>query len=177
MKQLRKPYGFTLIEVIVVSIIGAVIAGMFIAFMRVHNDTLAEGAALSRMQLQSDLVSAEIARKVRNASKVVAFGEAYDAWSTGTVWATSIVLYNKAGNTIGAYGIDSLAERMLKESSDGLTYKPFKAGSDTVRMAAGSGFKLSPDRKQVILNLLIKLQYKNKPYQTVVKGDMYACRN
>ena len=42
--------GFTLVEVIVVGVVGTILAGIFITFMRVHNDALNEGVANAKMQ-------------------------------------------------------------------------------------------------------------------------------
>lgn len=175
MKPIQNQYGFTLVEGIVAGVIGVIVSVMFIAFMRMHNDAVNEGVALNRMQFQADLVSAEIARKVRVANAALALDESWNAAPALAERNTDvIVLYDKLGAKVGGY---SVTGNILKESSDGIAFQPFLAGRDTVRVAAGSGFGLLVKRNGVALKLKIAMQYRNKSYESMAKGDMYLCRN
>ena len=178
MKKTHGKNGFTLVEVIVVGVIGAILAGLFISFMRVHNATLNEGVARAKMQMQSDLVSDRMARMIRSANAALAADE---VWSPNIVLAsrnqTSIVLYSDAGVVQYAYGIAGSPRRMLMEGSAANAMHVLTSGNDTVYVDSGSRFMLSPDRKGVALSLSIITTYRNKDYRIPAKRDMYLCRN
>ena len=57
------------------------------------------------------------------------------------------------------------------------TLKPFKNGKDTVVTIQGSQFQLSPDRRQVILDIGYTINYRGKTYTLPSKRDGYLCRN
>ena len=167
--------GFALIEVRVAGLVGAVLGGMFIVFLRMYNNEFRDGTASAKTQLQSALVSDEMARSIRAAGLVLAPDEGWTAGPALPVRDTTwIVLYDNTGKVKGAYKIDG---GVLKESSDNIVFSPFLTGSDTVRMAQGSGFRLSATRKAVTLNLRVFMRYKNQDYETQPSGDMYSCRN
>lgn len=174
--QMQNQSGVTLVEVVVVSIIGVIVALMLITFVRVHNDELNEGIAKSRIQMQSELVSSEIGRKARSASLVLAGDE---SWSVSPVFSARdtvhrIVLYNNVGAVIRGYSTES---DTLKESQDGITFTPYRTGGEIVRLAPQSNFRLLTGRIGVVLNLNFATLHLNKTYRSPAKRDMYLCRN
>jgi hypothetical protein len=167
MKHIRNRNGFALVEAIVVGVIGVILAGAFIAFMHVHNDALNEGAAQGKMQMHSDLVSTEIAHIVRSASHVVASPDSSVNSGTG------IVLYRSTStgdSVVGAYSVDGSGR--LKEGP-----KFMVSGGDTIRVASGTAFIVSPTRKEVTLSLTYVMKSQNRNDTIPAKKDMYSCRN
>lgn len=175
MRSLRNSNGFTLIEALVVSLIAAIVGGFFVAFMRMHNRAVNEGAARSIMQMRADIVSSAIAARVRGADQALAADEGFAAVQTLAVRdVDNILLYDRAGVVNGAYRIEN---GILMESGDGAVFQPFLSGGEQVKVAVGSAFRLSANRKEVTLFLKIALLYRNTNYEIPAKGDMYLCRN
>jgi hypothetical protein len=166
--------GFTLTEALVVGIIGAVIATIFLTFMSTHNTALNEGVAMGDLVMKSEIVSARIARSVRSANLVVASDESWSTnpWPGVRDYVTHIVLYNGAGTQIGTYNIPSSGQCILSEGG-----VDFKVAGDPVVLGPGSVFKLSADRKEVTLKLNYVTTYRGTKYTTPAKGDTYRCRN
>jgi prepilin-type N-terminal cleavage/methylation domain-containing protein len=156
-------YGFTLVEVLTVAIIGSILAVIFLTFIRMHNEALNEGVAKGRMMTQSDQVSSQLARKVRSASFV-----------TAVSGGKQVELYNKTSTPVAAYLING---SILMEGPNVNSLHIMKVGGDTVFVDQGSTFSVSTDSKAVTLNLTYSMLYRNKKYLLPVKKDMYRCRN
>ena len=174
-KRLRTQTGFTLMEVLMVSIIGAALGGIFITFMRMHNNAVNEGAAMSIIQTQAGVVASEITRKVRAASQVIAPDETWAVAQNLPVRnVNEIVLYTRTGTVAGAFRIE---DGKLKESSDGIAFQPFLSGDKEVALAAGSLFRLSAKRTETGLYLKVAILYREVNYETPALGEMILCRN
>jgi len=165
--------GVTLIEMLVVGIIGAILAVIFLAFIGQHNTALNEGVSKGSMMMQSDLVSSQIARRVRMAHFVFADDE---AWTSNPALAarnvTSINLFSRSGVLLANYSINCSGKCVVKENNADLV-----TGGKSVFVQPGSVFSLSPNRKEVTVNLIYTITYQNKDDSLPNKGDMYRCRN
>jgi type II secretory pathway pseudopilin PulG len=174
---MRTQNGFTLVEALVVGIIGSILAGMFIAFMYVHNDAVNRGVARAILLTQSEIVSSRIAAAVRSADGVFAGNESWSANPQLTKKnADTIVCFGNGGNTIAVFRLGQFSQRLYEGTGFG-NLKVFKTGRDTVTTIAGSSFMLSADRRQVTLDLRLTLQYRGKTYSIPSKKDAYQCRN
>ena len=174
---MRSQNGFTLVEALVVGIIGSIIAGMFIAFMYVHNDAVNRGVAQGILLTQSEIVSDRIAAAVRNGNGVFAGGESWSANPQLPVCDTAIIeIRDNQGVTTALFFIGPITSRLYEGTTIG-NLKVFKTGKDTVTTTAGSSFTLSEDRKRVILNIGFRIQYRGKTYTLPPKKDRYRCRN
>lgn len=156
--------GFTLTEALVVGIIGAIIAIIFLTFMRVHNTALNEGVAKGSLVMQSDVVSSQIARKVRAASSIALSSD-----------KKLVVLLDQNNDTIGAYFITGslLLQERLNSTS---LLKNMTVGGRTVLVGKNSTFR-SLNPKEVTLELIDSMYYRNKGYFISAKGATYRCRN
>ena len=174
---MRSQNGFSLVEALVVGIIGSILAGMFIAFMYVHNDAVNRGVARGTLLTRSEIVSNRIAAAVRSASRVFEINEPWNANPQLTVRnASFIALYDNTGNTIAVFSISPSSQRLSEGASrDSLT--AFKTGGDIVTTTPGSSFILSADRRQVTLDLGYMIHYRGKTYTVTSKKDAYLCRN
>jgi Tfp pilus assembly protein PilE len=174
---MRSQNGFTLVEALVVGIIGSILAGMFIAFMYVHNDAVNRGVARAILLTQSEIVSSRIAAAVRSADRVFAWDE---AWSVNPQMnvrrVSSIVVYNNTGVRITGFRI-RLSDHKLYEGLTRYDRKVFGTGSDIVMAIDPYSFVLSADRKRVTLDIDYTLQYRGKTYTIPSKKDAYLCRN
>jgi hypothetical protein len=175
MRLLRNQKGFSLVEAIVAGAVAVVLAGIIVTFLNMHNRALREGTASAMIQMQSDIVSSEIGRKVRSANLVLGPGEAWSSSpSMGVKDVSEIFLYDTSGVIFSAFKINGTS---LQESSDGVNYNNFLAGTNPVNLAAGSRFTLSNERTEVTLFLKVAVNYKGTDYTMPEKGDMYQCRN
>jgi type II secretory pathway pseudopilin PulG len=173
---MRRQNGFTLIEALVVGIIGSILAGMFIAFMYVHNDAVNSGVARGILLTQSEIVSNRIAAAVRGSNGVFTKGDAWSPTPQLTPKATdTLICLRRPGDTIAIFRIGLLHRLREGTSMGNLPY--FKTGRDTVSLVAGSSFWLSADRKRVTLNLTFTKVYRGKTYTLPSKRDSYLCRN
>jgi hypothetical protein len=174
---MRTQNGFTLVEALVVGIIGSILAGMFIAFMYVHNDAVNRGVARAILLTQSEIISSRIAAAVRSADGVFASDE---IWSASPQMngrrVSSIVLYDNAGVRITGFQI-SLRSHRLYEGLSRNSRKVFGTGVDIVTAIDPYSFDLSADRQWVILDISYTLQYRGKTYSIPSKKDAYRCRN
>jgi type II secretory pathway pseudopilin PulG len=174
---MRPQTGFTLVESLVVGIICSILAGMFIAFMYVHNDAVNRGVARAILLTQSEIVSSRIAATVRSANGVFEITEPWNAHPQLPVRnASYIALYDNTGNTIAVFRIGQFSHR-LSEGPSPTARIVFKTGKDTVTTTPGSSFILSADRRQVTLDLGYMIQYRGKTYTIPAKKDAYLCRN
>jgi type II secretory pathway pseudopilin PulG len=174
---MRSQNGFTLVEAIVVGIISSILAGMFIAFMYVHNDAVNRGVARAILLTQSEIVSDRIAAAVRNGNGVFAGGEPWSANPQLAVCDTAVIeIRDNQGVTTALFFIGPITSRLYEGTTMG-NLKLFKTGKDTVTTTTGSSFSLSADRKRVTLNLGLRIQYRGKTYSLPLKKDMYVCRN
>jgi type II secretory pathway pseudopilin PulG len=174
---MRSQNGFSLVEALVVGIIGSILAGMFIAFMYVHNDAVNRGVARAILLTQSEIVSSRIAAAVRSADRVFEMTEPWNANPRLAVRnASFIALYDNTGNTIAVFRISQFSNR-LYEGAGQTSQIVFKTGGDIVTATPGSSFILSADRRQVTLNLGYMIQYRGKTYTVTSKKDAYLCRN
>jgi hypothetical protein len=174
---MRSKNGFTLVEALVVGIIGSILAGMFIAFMYVHNDAVNRGVARGILLTQSEIVSNRIAAAVRSADRVFEINEPWNANPRLTARNASVIaLYDNTGNTIAVFHIGQFSHRLYEGPSQA-AQTVFKTGKDTVTTTPGSSFILSADRRQVTLDLGYMIQYRGKTYTVPSKKDAYLCRN
>ncbi|MBN2037669.1 MAG: type II secretion system protein [Chitinispirillaceae bacterium] len=179
---MRQSNGFTLVESLVVGIIGSIIAGLFIAFMYVHNEAVNRGVAQSILMNQSETVSNRIAAAVRKGHLVVPYNELPNVTPPPlTVLDTAIIEVKDNNNTTFALFYLGPITDWLYESISHSIYPPdikvFKTGKDTVTTTTGSSFTISADRKRVTLNLGFRIQYRGKTYTLPPKKDTYVCRN
>ncbi|MBN1129883.1 MAG: prepilin-type N-terminal cleavage/methylation domain-containing protein [Chitinispirillaceae bacterium] len=177
---MRTRSGFTLVEALVVGIIGSIIAGIFIAFMYVHNDVVNSGVAQSILLTQSETVSKTIGTAVRKGSRVIPYNEPSDATAPLSVLDTAIIEVKNSDNTTFALFYLGPQTDWLYEATTHSIYqniKVFKTGKDTVTTTPNSSFTVSADRKRVTLNLGFRIQYRGKTYTLPPKKDSYLCRN
>lgn len=176
MKSCKDARGFTLVEGLVVGLIAATVAVIFVPFMNMHNASLKDGVARGRLLIQSDVVSGDIARRVRTSSQVRPSDESWYPRPSLSVRTdlTHVVFYSSTGAVVRAYKFEG---GYLKESEDNSAFQIFRTGNDTVRAAGGSGFKVSADRRELTVNLKLTLTYMGATYTAMTMGNMVVCRN
>jgi hypothetical protein len=173
---MRDQKGFVLTELIVAGIIGAVFAGILVAFLRVQNIAVKEEMAYAKMQIQANILSEEIRKNVLPAALLLGEKESF---SLSPAFAASkspeVRMYDNTGKMFAGYRVNG---GYLDEWDAGLgQWIQLKAGNTPVGMGAGSHFELPASRKRVTVNLLLVTTVHGKQYEYSSKGGMFSCRN
>ena len=115
---MHKHSGFSLVETLVVGIIGSIVAGMFIAFMYVHNDAIDRGVAHNILLTQSEIVSTVISQTVRQSNGVFGSNETWDSNPQLQERQTdTIVCYAQDGTVIAVFRFGQFSQRLYEGTS------------------------------------------------------------
>ncbi len=170
--------GFTLVEVVVAGILTAVLAGAgFSLFMMYTNETRKVAANL-RMQRQYETLLEEISSKAREATLILSTDENLSSYSSSAPKATKEILMYKGTEVVGGFRFtNNSVEELDTYSGAGLIWKSFTIDGDQVQVdEAQSKFILSNLRKQIEVDIVLRLTNSKKQYQlTTIKG-LYLCR-
>jgi type II secretory pathway pseudopilin PulG len=180
--------GFTLIEVLVSGVVGVVIMAGILSFLNIYSTTVKDGTANSLIQQQTDIVSEQLSRNIMAAAQALPATETYSvAPGNARVSSSDLILYDNTERIVAAYKFES---GLLMESHDTLakgtppgnvSYTNFKVGTGFdvhVSTSADScNFSLAPGRRNVAINLVLRLQYINKWYSSSPRVDTVNCRN
>jgi type II secretory pathway pseudopilin PulG len=164
--------GFSLVEMLVSSMVSIVIGGVAYTVFSMYNNQAGASVSTLLMQQQYDNVSRQIARDIRRAAFVVGPGETPAAFNAQPVTVTSIFLYASDNTVLAQYAIGG------NQLTEGANHAPFQAGGSTVRIAAGaSNFILDADRKSVRINLSLLKNDHAAAHTIAARKDVFQCRN
>ena len=172
----RSERGLTLVEVMVSSIVGAIIAGGVLAILTAQNSALKEGTANARMHMQAIALSTLIGKDVRAGNLVLQQSESWSAAPSGysQVDAAEMHIYGGSGTLLRAYRI---LNGSLQESTNGSNWSNFTVGLHAVKVASGGTFTLSADRRSVAFSMELTTTYRGSAHALSLKGDMHRCRS
>jgi len=163
-------------ELVVVMALMA-ITGTFIVTVYIQQSR-SSAELMFRGQLQSieEVFISDASRKVRSAFAVLASNESYVGAPLTLAARTEDTIYVSltAGTKVPLYAITSTGQ--LREYSGG-AWKPFISGNDTARVATGSGFVLSADRRELYINLRFWDMNKTDTVSLPTTGGFIRCRN
>ena len=175
MTSLRSSRGMTLVEVLVVFVLLAFLAGAALTIMNIHNRELNLVAVRGRMQMCSETMIEQIGRDVHAGAHVLAVGE---TWSSSTTYSSLALsemrIVNDTGGLARSYRISG---NKLQVCDPGGAYANFNIGSTDIDVATASPFTISADRENVSVQLSLSTTFKNSQYQIPASGGSFRCRN
>jgi prepilin-type N-terminal cleavage/methylation domain-containing protein len=176
-----KQGGFTLVEVLITSLIMGVIFGGMVSMLMMYTRELREGVAMSRLQMQYENIALQMADKARSADAVV---KTTDAWPVATTFtadsADGVYMKDASGTILAGYQVTN---GVFQEYVGG-NWINYKSGSYSTSAAggldsvtAGKPFFLSATRKNVTLTFNLKTTVASTTDTLKSRGDMFLCRN
>jgi type II secretory pathway pseudopilin PulG len=167
--------GMTLVEALVASVIGVVLAGIIIIIYSMFNRQVKENNAYLIMQMQYENLSEQIAFNTRRAHVILDGTVIYnDSTDTMGSTLTNVKFYNATGTVIGGVGIFG---DTVKELDNGATWIPFKTGNGIVVVKPGSSFLVPGGKNSISLNLTLKYNDRDTTYYLQPRKDEFLCRN
>jgi prepilin-type N-terminal cleavage/methylation domain-containing protein len=168
--------GVTLVELLVAAVIAAVLATIAFTIFFMFSSETKETAALTKLQIQYENVSEQMAIDTRRASRVVRemaeFTDPFSPLLPDT--ADSVVMCDTSGAAIARYRIGG---GQLEEWKNG-GWVGYNAGGGAVQVdPAASSFYLNNSRDNLTVNLRLKMVVKDSTYYLDTRKDVYVCRN
>jgi prepilin-type N-terminal cleavage/methylation domain-containing protein len=164
--------GFSLVEMLVSSMVSVVIGGVVYTIFFMYNNQAGASVSTLLMQQQYDNVSRQIAKDIHRAAFVVGPGETPATFIAQPVTVTSIFLYNSDNTVIAQYDIDN------NQLTEGANHTPFQAGGGTVNVVPGvSNFVLDDQRRSVSIQLSLSRNALNAQHTIKARKDVFQCRN
>ncbi len=171
--------GFTLVEVLVTSVLGALFASGILSIVYMTNDQVQEGIASARLAQQRQSVTEQILRSAHSAYGIKTSGDPAGPITgafatTGLAGLPEIDLCDAAGIMIAGYKIQ---DSTLLEWVGG-QFVPYSTGPDTVRVdSLNSSFEILPKRNGMKFQLRIRKSVAGAYYALAPIGQMVLCRN
>jgi prepilin-type N-terminal cleavage/methylation domain-containing protein len=169
--KLTNQKGFTLVETIVASVVSLVVGGAMFSLLFMYSNRSNESISSFLLQQQYENVSQQIGRDVRRASLVLKEGETPSQHGSGFDTVTTIVLWNATGAIFAKYKIDGTT------LNEGVDEKPYQVGSGSVKINGYSYFVISPQRKNVNINLSLSKTNRGTLVSSLPRMDILLCRN
>lgn len=172
MNMRKNQNGFSLVEMLVSSVVSMIIGGVIYTIFFMYSNQAGASVSTLLMQQQYDNVSRQISQDIRRASFVLGPGEAPSSFSAGFDTVTSIVMCNSDGVVIAQYAISGT------QLTEGSQQVPFQAGGSMVKIVSGaSNFILGPQRRSVSINLSLFKDDRNTTHTIAARKDVFQCRN
>jgi prepilin-type N-terminal cleavage/methylation domain-containing protein len=172
MNTQKNQKGFSLVEMLVSSVISMIIGGVIYTIFFMYSNQAGASVSQLLMQQQYDNVSRQISQDIRRASYVLGPGETPTSFSAGSDTVTSIAMCNSDGVVFAQY---SISGTQLTEGSQQI---PFQAGGSTVKVVTGaSNFILGPQRRSVSINLSLFKNDLRTTHTISARRDVFQCRN
>jgi prepilin-type N-terminal cleavage/methylation domain-containing protein len=172
MNTQKNQKGFSLVEMLVSSVISMIIGGVIYTIFFMYSNQAGASVSMLLMQQQYDNVSRQISQDIRRASYVLGPGETSGSFSAGFDTVTSIVMCDRNGVVIAQYAINAA------QLTEGSQQVPFQAGGSTVKIVDGaSNFILGPQRRSVTINLSLLKRDHSATHTIAARKDVFQCRN
>jgi Tfp pilus assembly protein PilW len=172
MNTRKNQNGYSLVEMLVSSMVSIVIGGVVYTVFSMYNNQAGASVSALLMQQQYDNVSRQIAKDIRRAAFVVGPNETPASFIAQPVTVTSIYLYNTNNTVIAQYAIGG------SQLTEGANHAPFQAGGGTLNVLPGvSNFILDAERRSVSLQLSLSRNSSNAQYAIKARKDVFQCRN
>ena len=181
---MKSQSGFTLVEVVVASVLSTVIAAAVMSSLYMTNTQISEGSASQRLTQTQIVVSEQIKQKARIAygvKRAVVDGPgplSAAALSNPLITGLGEVFFcNPAGDTLAGYRI-ALGVLYEWKGGTGDGFFPFLIGSDSVSVnMANSEFRILPRRRGVIIKLNYQRTESGTTYSFPTIQETVICRN
>jgi len=168
--------GMTLVEILVTSIIGTVLAGIVIVIYLLFNGQVKENNAHLVMQMQYENLSEQIAYNARRAHKILDASLPY--YDTCDIYGDTVSgakFYTVSGVLFAGVGIYNDTIKEIDPVT--LNWVPFKTGNGTIITQSSSSFYLNGCRNGIALNITLKHNDSDSVFYLEPRKDEYLCRN
>lgn len=171
--------GFTVIELMTVSIISTVIAGGVITMLYLGNTNIKEALALGRIAKVYDVASEHIHRVGNEAYTVSGDMEALPLASIpGPSYVSGfsrLTFFDQANDTIGSVRVRS--DGYLMEWRKGTGFQVFTVGTDSIYVDNQNNFAIAPGRKAFSFDLDIVKTLYGTTHTLSSPTEVVLCRN
>jgi hypothetical protein len=169
--------GITLIEVLVTSVISMIVVGVTFSLVFIATNQAKYTILNGKLSMQYDIAVSQIEQTARSAKYILNDFDTYPPLDTVSSNCSTIWMKKEppVGTVIGGYRVNgSYLEEYINNS-----WTPFRIGVNgpIVQVTPSSGFTVSSNRKQVILNLSFVCSNQGISDTLQSIQEVFLCRN